>query len=105
MKSKYTVMKDKPREFFNLIPQTGVTHKLCLTEPKHNAIWDMAVSPEGRIFFSVCGESYESLYARLYEYDRSAKDFVRHMELEKEILLPAESLRTSKFHTDRKSVV
>ena len=99
MRSKYTVMKDKPREFFNLIPQTGVTHKLCLAEPKHNAIWDMAVSPEGRIFFSVCGESYESLYARLYEYDRKSKDFVRHMELEKEILLPVESLRTSKFHT------
>lgn len=93
------MMKDKPREFFDLIPQAGVTHKLCLDDPKHNAIWDMAVSPEGRIFFSVCGESYESLYARLYEYDRQKKDFVRHLELEKEILLPKESLRTSKFHT------
>ena len=99
MKSKYTVMKDKPREFFNLIPQTGVSHKFCLDDPKHNAIWDMAVSPEGRIFFSVCGESYEALYARLYEYDRKNKSFIRHLELEKEIILPTESLRTSKFHT------
>ena len=99
MKSKYTVMKDKPREFFNLIPQAGVTHKLCLDDPRHNAIWDMAVSPEGRLFFSVCGESYESLYARLYEYDRKNKAFVRHMELEKEILMSPHTVRTSKFHT------
>ena len=99
MKGKYTVMKDKPKEFFRLIPQTGVTHKLCLDDPSHNAIWDMAVSPEGRIFFSVCGESYEALYARLYEYDHKTKSFIRHMALEDKILMSPHSLRTSKFHT------
>ena len=99
MKGKYTVMKDKPKEFFKLIPQTGVTHLLCTDDPGHNAIWDMAVSPEGRIFFSVCGESYEALYARLYEYDHKTKSFTRHIELEREILMSPHSLRTSKFHT------
>ena len=99
MKGKYTVLGDKPREFFNLIPQTGVTHLLCEGDPKHNAIWDMAVSPEGRLFLSICGESYEALYARLYEFDREEKKFVRHLELEKEILMSPHSLRTSKFHT------
>ena len=99
MKGKYTVFKDKPKEFFDLIPQTGVTHLLCTDDPAHNAIWDMAVSPEGRIFFSVCGESYEALYARLYEYDHKNKKFIRHMELDKEILMSPHSLRTSKFHT------
>ena len=67
MENKYTIMKDKPKEFFKLIPQTGVTHLFCEEDPGHNAIWDMAVSPEGRVFFSACGESYEALYARLYE--------------------------------------
>jgi hypothetical protein len=52
MRGKYTVMADKPKEFFNLIPQTGVTHLMCREDPDHNAIWDMAVSPEGKIFFS-----------------------------------------------------
>ena len=99
MRGKYTVFKDKPREFFNLIPQTGVTHLLCENDPSHNAIWDMAVSPEGRLFFSVCGESYESLWARLYEFDREKKSFIRHIELEKELLISPHSLRTSKFHT------
>ena len=99
MKTKYTVMKNKDRDFFKLIPQTGVTHMLCLDDPKHNAIWDMAVSPEGRVFFSVCGESYEALYARLYEYDHKNKKFIRHMALEDKILMSPHSLRTSKFHT------
>ena len=99
MKGKYTIMKDKPKEFFQLIPQTGVTHLLSTDYPAHNAIWDMAVSPEGRLFFSVCGESYEALFARLYEYDRKNKKFIHHMELEKEILMSPHSLRTSKFHT------
>lgn len=99
MKNKYTVMKDKPKEYFHLIPQTGVTHMFCMDDPKHNAIWDMAVSPEGRIFFSVCGESYEALYARLYEYDHKNKKMIRHMALEEKILMNPDSLRTSKFHT------
>lgn len=99
MRSKYTVMNDKPKEYFHLIPQTGVTHMMCLDDPKHNAIWDMAISPEGRVFFSVCGESYEALYARLYEYDHKSKKFIRHMALEDKILMSPHSLRTSKFHT------
>ena len=99
MKNPYTVFADKPREFFNLIPQTGVTHLLCEEDPQHNAVWDMAISPEGRVFFSACGESYLSLYARLYEYDKKEKKLIRHIELEREILMNEEGLRTSKFHT------
>lgn len=99
MENKYTIMKDKPKEFFKLIPKTGVTHLFCDEDPSHNAIWDMAVSPEGRVFFSVCGESYEALYARLYEYDHKNKKLIKHMELEKKILMSPHSLTTSKFHT------
>ena len=99
MKNPFTVMKDKPKEFFQLIPQVGVTHLHCLEDPQHNAVWDMAISPEGRVFFSACGESYLALYARLYEYDHAAKKMIRHMELEKQILVDEHGLRTSKFHT------
>ena len=99
MKNEFRFFKSKPRDFFKLIPTAGVTHLLCEEDPKHNAIWDMAISPEGRIFFSVCGESYEALFARLYEYLPKEKRFKRHIELEREILLNPASLRTSKFHT------
>ena len=99
MKNKYQVIKDKPREFFELIPQTGVTHLHVTEDPLHNAVWDMAISPEGRVFFSACGESYLALYARLYEYDHKNKKLIKHFNLEDKINLNKNSLRTSKFHT------
>ena len=99
MNHPYTVMKPKPKEFFHLIPQAGVHHVLAYEEPCHNAVWDMAVSPEGRIFLSICGESYESLYARLYEYDRKNHALVRHFGLEEKLMTNPAALRTSKFHT------
>ena len=99
MRNPYTVMKEKPAEFFHLIPQTGVTHMHCLEDPQHNAVWDMAVSPEGRIFFSACGESYLALFARLYEYDHKNKKFIRHFALEDKVIMNRTALHTSKFHT------
>ena len=99
MRHPYTVMKEKPAEFFQLMPQTGVTHLFCTEDPQHNAVWDMAVSPEGRIFFSACGESYLSLYARLYEYDHANKKMIRHFALEDKVIMDKTGLRTSKFHT------
>ncbi|MBE6643952.1 MAG: hypothetical protein E7612_01075 [Ruminococcaceae bacterium] len=99
MKNTFQSIKDKPKEFFELIPQTGVTHVFAMEDPMHNAIWDMAISPEGRVFFSACGESYTPLYARLYEYDHKNKKMIRHFALEDKIILNKNSLRTSKFHT------
>lgn len=99
MKNPYAYLKAKPAEFFNLIPQVGVTHLHCEQDPDHNAVWDMAISPEGRVFFSACGESYLSLYARLYEYDHKQKKLIRHFALEDRMLTNPTALRTSKFHT------
>lgn len=99
MNHSFTVMKNKPKEFFHLIPQTGVTHLHCMEDPRHNAVWDMAISPEGRVFFSACGESYLALYARLYEYDHSEKKLIRHFALEDKLLTNPTALRSSKLHT------
>lgn len=99
MRNPYTVMKEKPAEFFHLIPQTGVTHLHCTEDPEHNAVWDMAVSPEGRVFFSACGESYLALFARLYEYDHANKKVIRHFALDDKVIMNKTALHTSKFHT------
>ncbi len=99
MKNPFSILNEKPAAYFNLIPQAGVTHLLVEEEPTHNAVWDMAVSPEGRVFFSVCGESYAPEYARLYEYDHAAKKLIPHLKLEEKILTSETALRTSKFHT------
>ncbi len=95
----FAILNEKPQEFFNLIPQAGVTHILCEELPTHNAVWDMAISKDGRVFFSACGESYVAEYARLYEYDHKNKKLIHHFNLEDKILLRDECLRTSKFHT------
>ena len=95
----FSILNEKPQEFFYLIPQTGVNHLLIEELPTHNAVWDMVTSPEGRVFFSACGESYVAEYARLYEYDFKTKKLIHHFDLEKKILLREECLRTSKFHT------
>ena len=94
----FICFKEQPKEFFRLIPQQGVTH-LLTDDPAHNAVWDMAISPEGRVFFSSCGESYIPAYARLYEYDHAQKKLIRHFNLEEKIAQDAIGLRTSKFHT------
>ena len=95
----FAILNEKPQEFFNLIPQAGVTHLLCEELPTHNAVWDMVISDDGRVFFSACGESYVAEYARLYEYDHKNKKLIHHFNLEDKILLRNETLRTSKFHT------
>lgn len=95
----FSILEKQPKEFFDLIPQTGVTHLLCEEWPTHNAVWDMVISPDGRVFFSACGESYVAEYARLYEYDFKSKKLINHFNLEDKILLREECLRTSKFHT------
>ncbi len=99
MKNPFTVMKEKPAEFFHLIPQTGVTHLFCTQDPQHNAVWDMAISPEGRFFFSACGESYVALFARMYEYDHANKKVIRHFALDDKVIMNPTALRASKFHT------
>ena len=94
----FVCIKDPGSDFFRLIPQVGVTH-VFTDDASNNAVWDMAVSPEGRVFFSSCGESYVPAYARLYEYDHGAKKLIEHFRLEEKISGDDIGLRPSKFHT------
>ncbi|MBQ3529161.1 MAG: hypothetical protein IJA47_01560 [Oscillospiraceae bacterium] len=99
MSDVYACLKEQPAEFFHLIPQVGVTHLHCTQDPEHNAVWDMAISPEGRVFFPACGESYISLYFRLYEYDKKNKSLIRHFAYDDRVMTNPNAIRTSKLHT------
>ena len=94
----FQCLKEQPESFFRLIPQAGVTH-LLTDDAGHNAVWDMVVTPEGRVFFSSCGESYVPAYARLYEYDHRKKRLIEHFRLEEKIAQSEVAIRASKFHT------
>ena len=94
----FQCLKEQPESFFRLIPQVGVTY-LQTDDVGHNAVWDMVVTPEGRVFFSACGESYVPAYARLYEYDHRHKKLIEHFKLEEKIVQSDVAIRASKFHT------
>lgn len=81
------------------IAQSGVHHKLFGGKGTHNAMWDFAISPQGKIYLSLCSELIESSYARLYEYIPEKDEFDLLFRVE-DVILPADrTIRHSKIHT------
>ena len=76
----FVVLGSKPKEYFNLIPQTGVTHLLCEDFPTHNAVWDMAISPEGRLFSVIMRSAHQSS-TQLSPSFRTAESSQQHTQL------------------------
>lgn len=87
--------------YFRALPPQAVSHCLVSIEEdlQHNAIWDMKISPEGRVFFSVCAELAESRYVRLYEYLPDTNELKRHFRFEDKVIVRDREIRASKFHT------
>ncbi len=81
------------------IAQNGVHHKVLGGQGTHNAMWDFAISPEGRIYFSLCSELIESSYARLYEYHPEIDECELLFRVEDVILPSYRTIRHSKIHT------
>lgn len=93
-------MPETDPDYFRLIPQDGVNHKILVSEPRHNAIWDMNIrKSDGRVFFSVCGEGDEAVWAKLYEFDGKNNRFIHHFDFEKKVIQQDIAIRASKFHT------
>ena len=68
-------------------------------EPHHNSSWDYAISPSGRHYFSVCAESLNSHYLRLYEYLPESNECRRLMALEDVAVTYPRTIRASKIHS------
>jgi hypothetical protein len=98
-KMPWSLLEKVPDKFFNLIPQESVKHLLFGPECQHNAVWDVAISPDGRVFFSLCAEGVSGQYVRLYEYFRETNTCKLHFRLEDKIIMHYKTIRPSKIHT------
>lgn len=87
------------RSDYRLINQTGVQQYVYPDNDSHNAIWDSAVSPDGKLFFGLASEIFTGNYVRLCEYDREKNDVIEHFRVEDVILPQDRAIRASKFHT------
>lgn len=82
-----------------LIPQIGIKHKLFPSDCNHNAIWDLYVTKNGRVYFALCAELEVSQYVRLYEYIYESNEFKLCFSLEDVIIQEPNQIITSKIHT------
>ena len=55
--NQFQIMPAQEKEFFYTVPKEAQTHNILEAEPMHNAIWDMNVREDGRVFVAVCGDS------------------------------------------------
>lgn len=103
MKEKTYLIHQENREDYRVINQTGVRQALT-DEPRHNACWDAHLTPEGKLYFSVCSELTAGEYAKLYTYDFE-KNGVRQCFYTRDLLLKSDRyIRDSKFHTSIQSL-
>ena len=95
---RYAAMQIK-EELHLMIPQEGVRHSVFPPEVKHNAIWDYAISPEGRHFFSLCAEGNFSQFAHMYEYMPDTGELRLCFKLDETAVTHPRAIRPSKFHS------
>ena len=98
MKDKTYLIHQENREDYRVMNQTGV--RQAITDvPTHNACWDAHLTPDGKLYFSLCSELTVGEYARLYTYDYENNKAIECFAT-KEILLKSDRyIRDSKFHT------
>ena len=82
-----------------LIPQEGLKISLFPDDCPCNAIWDYAISPEGRHYFSLCAELTYAGYVSLYEYIPETGEFKLCFNIEDKIITYDRNIRPSKIHT------
>ncbi len=87
-----------PRHLLQLIRQDTV-HMAEAAEPDHNSSWDYAISPDGHHYFSVCAESLNCYYLRLYEYLPHTNECRRVLGLEDVAITWPRTIRASKIHS------
>ncbi len=96
---KYAVFDAVDIKLHEMIPQRGVRLSVFPPETKHNAIWDYAISPQGRHFFSLCAEIACPDYVHFYEYFPETGEMKLLWKLNDSIITYDRAIRPSKVHT------
>lgn len=96
---KYKTIDNVDIDNLKLIPQVGIKQKLFPNTCEHNAIWDLYVTKNGRVYFTLCAELEVAQYVRLYEYIYETNEFRLCFNLEDVIIQSPEQVVSSKIHT------
>lgn len=90
---------ERTREYFrSLISQRGIRQTFFDGDPKYNASWDYAVSPQKRHFFSVCAEG-PIIDAMVYEYIPETCEMIKCIDTKTDLVTYPRTVRPSKVHT------
>jgi len=90
---------DLPDWFFNMIAPSAVQLAVVPCGAELNSIWDLALSPKGRLFLSACGEGLDSAAAQVYEFLPRSQSFRFCLDTCKECLTPPRCIPPSKIHS------
>lgn len=94
---KYLIHQNN-KEDYRVMNQTGV-RQARIDVPTHNACWDGHLTPDGKLYFSLCSELTVGEYAKLYTYDFEKNEAVECFYTKDYLLKSDRYIRDSKFHT------
>lgn len=84
---------------YRIMSQQGVRQCVVPNPTLHNACWDSILSPDGKVYLSLCSELTTSEYAKLAVYDPE-KNTITSLHYAKEYIFANDRcIRDSKFHT------
>ena len=82
-----------------VISQTGVRQHRYPLRHSHNAIWDSAVGPDGKLYYGLATEIATAGYVRLCSYDYHTEEVKELFRVEDVIIPQDRAIRASKFHS------
>ncbi|HWL52879.1 MAG TPA: hypothetical protein VNQ90_10610 [Chthoniobacteraceae bacterium] len=91
--------RDLPPGFFLTLPRGSTRAAYFDEKHPHNSIWDLHVSPDRKIYVSLCGELNDSVGAELHTYDPGRRAFDLCFQVGKVMPYQGMAIPPSKIHT------
>jgi len=88
-----------PPHYFKIVAPDALRQFVYRNDPDFNSIWDMLVTPEGRVFVAICAELSVSRSAKFCEFLPSTGEFVERFDVGRVTMAFPRSIPQSKIHT------
>jgi hypothetical protein len=85
-------------DYFRVINQTGLRHRIGLCGLDYLGCWDMVLSPDGILYYSAADESGRARHTRLISYDYQTDTAKICINAEDVVLPTPRQLPVTKFH-------